>query len=163
MRAGLSYARPRLRIPQTRRHCGRLASHEPAFHPHRNAHPRRRTRGPAHGAGCLPSAAAVREAHGITAWSTWRMVDGRRCYSLGVRPSGRSSVVEISSTVGKITRRSSKPNVAGSIPAVRSIPLPRPRLGYRAITVEESAHPVEWLDGVLSRNRFEEAFGALHD
>jgi hypothetical protein len=60
---------------------------------------------------CLSSAAQVRSEHGVAAWSTWRYVDGHKCYMVGAR-RGSSSVVE---------HRSSKPNVAGSIPAARSI------------------------------------------
>jgi hypothetical protein len=34
---------------------------------------------------CLGSAREVRAAHGITAWSTWHMIDGQKCYMLGKR------------------------------------------------------------------------------
>src|SRR6266852_4623752 len=34
---------------------------------------------------CLSSAHAVRSAHGITAWSDWRIINGRKCYMLGER------------------------------------------------------------------------------
>jgi hypothetical protein len=36
---------------------------------------------------CLSSSRAVRSAHGANAWSTYTTVNGRRCYSLGVRPT----------------------------------------------------------------------------
>jgi len=34
---------------------------------------------------CLSSAAAVRATHGIIAWSTWRNVDGHKCWMEGKR------------------------------------------------------------------------------
>jgi hypothetical protein len=36
---------------------------------------------------CLSSASEVRFAHGMTSWSTYATVNGRRCYFLGVRPT----------------------------------------------------------------------------
>jgi hypothetical protein len=39
---------------------------------------------------CLSSAAQVRAAHGAAAWSTWRNIDGRKCYMEG-RRHGRSN------------------------------------------------------------------------
>lgn len=41
------------------------------------------------GAECLPSPHAVREAHGISAWSTYRTVNGRKCWMEGERPTAR--------------------------------------------------------------------------
>jgi hypothetical protein len=34
---------------------------------------------------CLSSARAVRAEHGVGAWSTWRNVDGRKCWMVGER------------------------------------------------------------------------------
>lgn len=34
---------------------------------------------------CLSSASQVRAAHGVTAWATWRNVDGRKCWMIGER------------------------------------------------------------------------------
>jgi hypothetical protein len=34
---------------------------------------------------CLSSAAQVRAEHGVAAWSTWRYVDGHKCYMVGER------------------------------------------------------------------------------
>src|SRR5258708_40248812 len=40
---------------------------------------------PADAGECLGSAHEVRAAHGVTAWSTWRNVDGEQCWMLGKR------------------------------------------------------------------------------
>ncbi len=37
------------------------------------------------GAECLSSDAEVRKMHGVTAWSTWRRVDGKKCWMEGTR------------------------------------------------------------------------------
>jgi len=83
---------------------------------------------PADAGECLGSAREVRVwAHGMTAWSTWRNIDGQKCYMLGrrkevVRSEYRGSVRSASAGLSRheITPRPSTP--AGAIP------LPRPRL-----------------------------------
>ena len=47
---------------------------------------------PAAASECLPSAHAVRQAHGQGAWSDIHTIHGRKCYSLGER-HGRSRTV----------------------------------------------------------------------
>ncbi len=37
------------------------------------------------GAECLSSDVEVRKVHGVTAWSTWRRVDGKKCWMEGTR------------------------------------------------------------------------------
>ncbi len=37
------------------------------------------------GAECLSSDAEVRKVHGVTAWSTWRRIDGKKCWMEGTR------------------------------------------------------------------------------
>src|SRR5258708_6297497 len=82
---------------------------------------------PANAGECFGSAREVRAAHGMTAWSTWRSIDGQKCYMLGkrkevVRSEYRGSVRSVSAGLSRheITPRPSTP--AGAIP------LPRPRL-----------------------------------
>lgn len=58
---------------------------------------------------CLSSAAQVRAAHGTAAWSTWRNVDGRKCWMVGAR---RGHVAQ------QVEQRPLKAKVVGSIPAV---------------------------------------------
>ena len=41
---------------------------------------------------CLSSAKAVRAAHGVEAWSTYKTIDGRKCWMEGVRPDDRRTV-----------------------------------------------------------------------
>ena len=76
---------------------------------------------PANAGECFGSAREVRAAHGMTAWSTWRSVDGQKCYMLGRRKEVMPNVW--SST----TSRSADTRPRPSTPA-GAIPLPRPRL-----------------------------------
>jgi hypothetical protein len=127
---------------------------------------------PAPAGECLGSPREVRAAHGIAAWSTWHIVDGEKCWMLGRRkevvPHGALRSAQIMRGRDD-TRLTHDTQPRPSTPA-GAIPLPRPRLGYREITVEEGKRLIEWSDELMAkdraemerrRNRFMETFGAV--
>jgi hypothetical protein len=70
---------------------------------------------------CLHSAAAVRAVHSMNAWSTWHNVDGRRCYSLGVRPAEREVMPHRPKNRVSI-QRETRPRPAHSLAGAVSLP-----------------------------------------
>lgn len=67
------------------------------------------------GAECLPSPVAVRAAHGHSAWSTYRTINGHRCWMEGERPSERHTKVAARSPVPR-----QRPHTA---PPIRTVPI----------------------------------------
>jgi hypothetical protein len=71
---------------------------------------------------CLSSAAQVRAEHGVAAWSTWRNVDGHKCYMEGERkvtPSVRKVYSRPFSRHDTRPRPAASPAVAEIVEAVR--------------------------------------------
>ncbi len=126
---------------------------------------------PAYGAGCLRSAAAVRQAS-PGAWPSYTLQmaghQGERCWYPTTKERRHAHVAKevmhiARSNAGTNKSSDTRPRSA-QLPA-EAIPLPRPRLGYRVITTAESERLVQWLDDILgttARNRFDAAFEVLY-
>ena|SRR5260370_836029 len=109
---------------------------------------------PADAGECLGSAQRVRAAHGITAWSTWRTIDGQKCYMLGKRKEVMRSEQRGSGSAARFSADETTPRPSSPAGA---IPLPRPRL-ERVITPHLSyEHEAAMWRALL----FGQTFGAL--
>jgi hypothetical protein len=111
---------------------------------------------------CLKSDKEVRAVHGVTAWATWHMVKGVKCYSLGRRHGSTAIVANIrlpSTQLSKKSKNLSAPTLEE--PPVKRplyLPAPDPPPSY----IEETWHALVRAAVIQNyENRFNDTFGAL--